>query len=182
MSHPGGRRDDGSRPLRRFSELRRRRLRFDEAVLERIAMSRGGLLFLLKVAPRVDRILIPRSKGRLSSTGLDKVGLVTTTGARSGLPRTHPLVLIDDGDGLLAIGSNYGRASHPAWTHNLDADPDCTVEFCGPPRPYRAELLSGPARERAWTTATDFYAGYERYAASAAPRVIKLYRLRAVTS
>ena len=41
--------------------------------------------------------------------GIDKVGLVTTTGAKSGQQRTQPLVLLDDGDGLLAIGSNYGR-------------------------------------------------------------------------
>ena len=88
------------------------------------------------------------------------------------------MVLIDDGDGLVAIASNYGRAPHPAWSYNLDAHPECEVEFKGAPAPYRAELLEGPARAAAWTTAVDFYAGYEPYRVSAAPRVIKLYRLR----
>jgi deazaflavin-dependent oxidoreductase (nitroreductase family) len=164
--------------LRRHSDLRGRRLRFDEALLERFAMSRAGLQFLLKIAPRIDKAMIPRTGGRFSSTGRDKVGLVTSTGAKSGLQRTHPLVLIDDGDGLLAIGSNYGRPPHPAWAHNLDANPDCEVQFRGPTAPYRAELLTGADRERAWATAVDFYAGYERYRLSAAPRVIKVYRLR----
>lgn len=164
--------------LRRHSDLRGRRLRLDEALLERFAMSRAGYWFLLQVAPRIDKVVIPRTNGRLSSTGRDKVGLVTTTGARSGHPRTHPLVLIDDGDGLLAIGSNYGRARHPDWSANLLAHPECTVEFRGAPASYRAELLDGDARASAWATAVDFYAGYERYRAACAPRTIRLFRLR----
>src|SRR5271166_2063144 len=97
------------------------------------------------------------------------------TGAKSGEPRTHPLALIDDSDGLLAIGSNYGRANHPAWSANLLAHPECTVEFMGPPTRYRAEPLAGDARASAWATATDAYAGYERYRASCAPREIRVF-------
>jgi deazaflavin-dependent oxidoreductase (nitroreductase family) len=165
---------------RRESRIRGRRLRIDEALLERFAMSRAGYQFLLRIAPRIDKVLIPRTKGRVSSTGFDKVGLVTTTGAKTGVARTHPLVLIDDGDGLVAIGSNYGRAGHPAWSANLLADPECTVEFRGPPARHRAELLSGEARAQAWATAVDFYAGYERYKTNCAPREIRVFRLRPV--
>lgn len=163
--------------LRRESEHRGRRLRFDEVLLERFAMSRAGYRFLLHVAPRVDKAIIPRTRGRLSSTGVDKVGLVTSTGAKTGAARTHPLVLIDDGAGLLAIGSNYGRPGHPAWSANLLAHPTCTVEFRGTPSEHRAELLTGDARARAWATAVDFYAGYERYRTSCAPREIRVFRL-----
>jgi deazaflavin-dependent oxidoreductase (nitroreductase family) len=150
--------------------------------MERALMSPAGYQFLIRLAPRIDKVLIPRTNGRLSSAGIDRVGLVTTTGAKSGLPRTHPLVLIDDSDGLLAIGSNYGRAHHPAWTANLLAHPECTVEFMAPPAQYRAELLTGDARASAWARATDFYAGYERYRASCAPREIRLFRLRPVAA
>ena len=141
-------------------------------------MSRAGYWFLLYLAPRIDKVVIPRSNGRLSSAGLNTVGLVTTAGAKSGRPRTHPLTLIKDGDGLLAIGSNYGRANHPAWSANLLANPDCTVEFRGPPARYKAELLTGDARATAWAKAVDFYAGYERYQARCAPREIRVFRLR----
>ena len=79
-------------------------------------MTSVGYQYLMHLAPRIDRIVIPRTKGRLSSAGKDKVGLVTTTGAKSGQSRTQPLALIDDGDGLLAIGSNYGRPPHPSWS------------------------------------------------------------------
>ena len=161
----------------RHSSLRGRRLRLDEALLEKFAMSRAGYQFLLRVAPRIDRFVIPKTKGRLSSTGIDKVGLVTTTGAKSGRKITQPLVLIDDGNGLLAIGSNYGRPTHPGWSANLIANPQCEVEFRGPTRTCTATLLTGDGRAAAWETAVDFYAGYERYRQTCAPREIRLFRL-----
>lgn len=163
---------------RRFSPYRGRRLRFDEALFERIAISRVGSLLGKHLAPRVDKVLIPRTRGRLSTMGVDKVGLVTTTGAKSGRPRTQPLALIDDGDGLLAIASNYGREKHPSWSANLLAHPDCTIELNGPPAPYRAELLTGDERAAAWATAVDVYAGYENYRENCAPRQIRVFRLR----
>ena len=166
--------------FRRESAVRGRRLRFDEAVFERLAMSRAGKLFAVRLAPRFDKVVIPRTKGRLSSAGIDTVGLVTTTGAKSGQPRTQPLILIEDSDGLLALGSNYGREKHPAWSANLVAHPECTVEFRGPPAQYRAEVLTGDARAAAWATVVDFYAGYENYRASCAPREIRVFLLRPI--
>ena len=167
-------------PLGRESPLRGRRLRIHESLMERALMSPVGYQFLLHVAPRIDRVLIPPTSGRLSSMGIGRVGLVTTTGAKSGLQRTHPLTLIKDSDGLLAIGSNYGRPKHPGWSANLLAHHDCTVEFMAPTAQYRAELLTGDARASAWATAADFYAGYESYRASCAPREIRVFRLRPV--
>ncbi|ORB83757.1 nitroreductase family deazaflavin-dependent oxidoreductase [Mycobacterium kansasii] len=149
--------------------------------MERVLISAVGDLFVLHVAPRVDKALIPRTNGRLSSVGWNKVGLLTSTGAKSGKPRIQPLTFLEDGDTLLAIGSNYGRPNHPGWSANLLTHPDCTVEFKGPPRRYRAELLRGDARAKAWATAADFYAGYERYRAKCAPREIRVFRLRPVT-
>ncbi len=130
-------------PLRRWSPIRGRRLRLDEVLIERALMSPAGYQFLVHLAPRIDQLLIPRTNGRLSSAGVDTVGLVTTTGVKSGLPRTQPLALIDDSGGLLAIGSNYGRPMHPSWSANLLAHPECTVEFRTAPAQYRAELLIG---------------------------------------
>jgi deazaflavin-dependent oxidoreductase (nitroreductase family) len=155
-------------------------LRIHESLMESALMSPVGYQFLLHLAPRIDKVLIPPTRGRLSSIGIGRVGLVTTTGAKSGLQRTQPLTLINDSDGLLAIGSNYGRPKHPGWTANLLAHPECTVEFMAPTAQYRAELLTGDARASAWARATDFYEGYERYRASCAPREIRVFRLRPV--
>ncbi|WP_253866935.1 nitroreductase family deazaflavin-dependent oxidoreductase [Mycobacterium asiaticum] len=164
--------------FRRESPTRGRRLRLDEALIEHALMTPVGYQFLLHVAPRIDKAVIPRTKGRLSSAGVDKVGLVTSTGAKSGRRRTHPLALFEDGDALLAIGSNYGRPNHPAWSANLLAHPECTVEFRGPPKRHKAELLTGEERAAAWARAIDFYAGFENYRISCEPREIRVFRLR----
>jgi hypothetical protein len=65
--------------LRRESPIRGRRLRLDEALMERALMSPAGYRFLLHLAPRIDKVLIPPTRGRLSSIGIGRVGLVTTT-------------------------------------------------------------------------------------------------------
>lgn len=165
-------------PLRRHSESRGRKLKLSEALTEKFAMSKAGYWSLLNVAPKVDKVIIPRTKGRLSASGIDKVGLLTSTGAKSGVERVQPLVCIDfDEDSILLIGSNYGREKHPAWTHNLMANPDCTLEFRGDPAPYVARMLEGEDYDRAWELAVDFYAGYANYKTNCAPRRIRIARL-----
>src|SRR5215467_14220992 len=55
--------------------------------------------------------------------------LLTTTGARSGLPRTAPLVYTRDGDRYVIVGSRAGASVHPAWYHNLQTNRRATVEL-----------------------------------------------------
>lgn len=144
-------------------------------------MSRVGYRYLLHLAPRIDRFLIPRTHGRWSSVGKGTVGLLTATGAKSGQPREAPVLPVPEPEGtLLLIGSNYGRAGHPAWSANLLAHPECTLIYEGDERRFRARLLEGVEREAAWARAADSYAGYEAYKASAAPRVIRVFRLEPV--
>ena len=163
--------------FRRYSTYLGRRARFDEAVLEKLVTSPLGTLYTMHVAPRIDRQLIPRTNGRWSSLGPNRVGMLTSTGAKSGVQRTNPVALIDVSDGLLAIGSNYGRPAHPSWSANLAAHPDCEVEFRGPRASYRATLLTGEERKQAWESAVDYFAGFTRYAERCAPRQIRVFKL-----
>ncbi|HVE93984.1 MAG TPA: nitroreductase family deazaflavin-dependent oxidoreductase [Acidimicrobiales bacterium] len=141
----------------RYSESRGRQITRLEDLAERAAMSRVGYQYLLHVAPVIDRVVIPRTEGRWSSAGKDLVGMVTTTGAKSGLPRPQPLVCIPENDDtLLLIGSNYGRAHHPSWVYNLSANSHCTVTFRGTTRDYDANELDGDERRRAWDRAVDW--------------------------
>ncbi|GAB3872288.1 hypothetical protein GCM10027610_137470 [Dactylosporangium cerinum] len=74
---------------------------------------------------RLDRWLQRRSKGRIvpiNAAGVNTL-LLTTTGRRSGQPRSQPLLFVRDGGDFIVIGSNWGQAHHPAWTSNLLADP-----------------------------------------------------------
>lgn len=160
---PGFRGYPASVTLRRESPYRGRRVGLVEALTERVLISPLGFAYTLKVAPRLDRFVIPRTHGRLSSLGRNRVGLLTTTGAKSGQLRTQPVALIDVGDGLLATGSNYGRPSHPSWSANLIAHPECEVEFRGPRKRYQARLLGGDERAGAWDTITDWSVNFLHY-------------------
>ncbi|MFH8346653.1 nitroreductase family deazaflavin-dependent oxidoreductase [Streptomyces sp. NPDC018045] len=77
--------------------------------------------------------------------------LLTTTGAKTGLPRTTPAVYLPDGEDRLAVfASNGGSPTAPAWYHNLTAHPVATVE--AGTRTYRARATeaAGADRERLW--------------------------------
>ncbi|RLU94758.1 nitroreductase family deazaflavin-dependent oxidoreductase [Streptomyces griseocarneus] len=77
--------------------------------------------------------------------------LLTTRGARSGLPRTTPLVHLPDGDRLLVFASNGGAPVAPAWFHNLMAAPDeAVVEVGAERRPVRARLVDESEHDAVW--------------------------------
>lgn len=57
--------------------------------------------------------------------------ILTTTGAKSGELRENPLVFTRDGDRLVVIASKGGAPTHPAWYHNLLANPEVEVEVLG---------------------------------------------------
>src|ERR671927_20150 len=74
--------------------------------------------------------------------------LLTTTGARSGQPRTTPLAYTVDGDRLVVIASKGGAPTHPDWYHNLRAQPEVTVELGTETFPARATIPQGAERQR----------------------------------
>ena len=90
--------------------------------------------------------------------------LLTTTGAKSGQPRTAPMMYIPDGDRLLVIASNAGAAKHPDWYHNLVAHPQVTVEVRDETYEATASVATGEERQRLWTKvveAAPFFAEHQ---------------------
>jgi deazaflavin-dependent oxidoreductase (nitroreductase family) len=83
--------------------------------------------------------------------------LLTTTGAKSGLPRTSPMMYVKDGNRLLVIASNIGAPKHPDWYHNLVAHPKVTVEVG--PETYEATAIVtiGDERQRLWNMILEGY-------------------------
>ena len=75
----------------------------------------------------IDRWLWRRDRGAHSRVLHFPGLLLTTTGARSGQPRTQPLIYRRDGADFVVVGTNWGQQHHPAWTANLLAYPDATV-------------------------------------------------------
>ena len=74
--------------------------------------------------------------------------ILTTTGARSGLPRTTPLIYTRDGDRIVVIASKGGEPAHPDWYHNLVANPEATVELGAETFQARAIKAEGAERQR----------------------------------
>ena len=91
--------------------------------------------------------------------------LLTTTGARTGQPRTAVINAFRDGDAWLIAGSMGGSARHPAWARNLAKQPEAEIEIEGRQLHVRAESLHGEERDRGWErikAESPMYAGYEQ--------------------
>lgn len=114
--------------------------------------------------------------GRLFALGQQSL-MITTTGRTSGLPRTTPLLYAADGDSFVVIGSNWGRAHHPAWSSNLIANPLATVAVRGEEIRVRAMLVTGPERERLRALLLKVWPGYTSYEKRARGRDLRIFRL-----
>jgi deazaflavin-dependent oxidoreductase (nitroreductase family) len=124
---------------------------------------------------RVDRVLLPLSHGRFSISVGQQVGMLETVGAKSGEPRRIPLLFVRDGDRVILIASMGGAPRHPAWLHNIRANP--RVSFLGPrgtTGDYVAREAEGDERARLWDEAVDYYAGYAEYKIRAGKREIPI--------
>jgi deazaflavin-dependent oxidoreductase (nitroreductase family) len=140
--------------------------------------------FFARTLHKLDEPILRRSGGKRSLTawltGLPIVEL-TTTGARSGLPRTLPIVGVPDGDRLVLIASNYGQEHNPAWYYNLKANPRCSVAFRGRQLEMQAYEADGEERQRLWDLDLTVYPTRASYARWAPHRHIPVLVLEPVT-
>jgi deazaflavin-dependent oxidoreductase (nitroreductase family) len=161
-----------------MSPEQRRHMSVYERTLEKIARMPIGDWYMKKIAPRLDPPLLRLTGGRVSSVYPVPIMLLTTTGAKTGQPRTLPLLYVTDGDHLILIASNYGKTSHPTWYRNLLANPKAEVRAGSRSGTYTAsEITDAAERDRAWDLALDMYAGYGDYEGRAGDRRIPLLRL-----
>jgi deazaflavin-dependent oxidoreductase (nitroreductase family) len=136
--------------------------------------------WIIHVSAKVDPPLLKLSNGWVSSFGVTPVLLLTHTGAKSGVRRETPLVYAKDGEDLVLVASKGGSPSHPAWFHNLAANPQCEVVVKGASGTYIATETHGADRARLWQKASELYAGYDTYQQRAGTRLIPVMRLRRV--
>lgn len=151
-----------------------------QRALQRLAATAWAGWLLSRTLHYIDRPLMRLTRGRVSLPGLI-IGLpvlaLTTTGAKSGIPRTVPLVYIAAGDNIVLIASYFGSDRHPAWYRNLCAHPTATVALDGHTANYVARELHGAERERYWRAAVSLYCGYAAYERRARGRIIPVVLL-----
>jgi deazaflavin-dependent oxidoreductase (nitroreductase family) len=97
--------------------------------------------------------------------------LLTTTGAKSGEPRTTPLVYTRDGDHLVIVASNGGAPSHPSWFLNVLAHPEVTVEVGSERLTMRAAVAEGEARDRLYARQAAAMPAFTAYQAKTERRI-----------
>jgi F420H(2)-dependent quinone reductase len=116
----------------------------------------------------VHTFLYQRTGGRLGHTipGVPgKMLLLDHVGAKSGVKRTSPLLYVWDDEDIVIVASKGGFPKHPAWYHNLIANPDTTVQVGSEQRAVRARVATPEEYERLWAKAVAAYHGYEDYKA-----------------
>jgi deazaflavin-dependent oxidoreductase (nitroreductase family) len=89
--------------------------------------------------------------------------LLTTTGRKSGEPRTMPLIFREDGDRWVIVASKGGYPNDPGWYKNLLESPDATIQVLDEEIPVRASTAAGAERERLWKLMTEVWPDYDAY-------------------
>jgi deazaflavin-dependent oxidoreductase (nitroreductase family) len=89
--------------------------------------------------------------------------LLTTTGRKSGQPRTSPLIFAQDGDDYLVVASMGGAPQHPQWYLNLTANPEAEVQVKGDVIPVTARTASDDEKPRLWKIVTEQWPNYDVY-------------------
>ncbi|MGW0891307.1 nitroreductase family deazaflavin-dependent oxidoreductase [Saccharopolyspora sp. NPDC002578] len=89
--------------------------------------------------------------------------LLTTTGRKSGQDRTTPLLYLRDGQRVVLVASQGGLPKHPAWYHNITANPEVTVQIGKDVQRLRARVAEGPERAELWAKLLELYADFDSY-------------------
>ncbi|MEE9285384.1 MAG: nitroreductase family deazaflavin-dependent oxidoreductase [Dehalococcoidia bacterium] len=119
---------------------------------------------LIKAFARFHALVYRLSRGRLLArlSGNDML-LLTTTGRKSGKPRTLPLLFVKDGDRYVVVASFGGAPRHPAWYLNLVSNPAVAVQVRSRKILARAETAGPEDRARLWPQVVAAYAAYDEY-------------------
>src|SRR5919112_6282507 len=111
-----------------------------------------------------DQVELYESSGGTRGTTLRDTGLpvviMTNRGARSGKLRKTPVMRVEHGGRYLAVASQGGAPSHPAWYANLLADPQVELQDGPAKRDMVARELSGAEREQWWQRAVEAFPPY----------------------
>lgn len=143
-----------------------------QKAMHTLGTSAAGRWYGINIGARIDPLLLRLSGGRFATTAFFPLVLLTTRGRKTGQERTVPLVYFTRGDEVVLMASSFGRAKHPAWYHNVKADPHVRISSRGVELAYVARETEGAERDRLYDLATRLYRGYGLYAERATNRTI----------
>jgi deazaflavin-dependent oxidoreductase (nitroreductase family) len=151
-----------------------------QRALQALVASRGGAWFFSRALPPLDSWVQRRTDHRHTVpsllAGLPVVDL-TTTGRKSGLPRTAHLIGIPYEDTLALLGTNFGQQSTPAWVLNLEAEPAATLSYRGVTLDVVARPASAVEQAEVLARSEEFYIGYRKYQTRIEGRRLRVFVL-----
>jgi deazaflavin-dependent oxidoreductase (nitroreductase family) len=101
-----------------------------------------------------------------------RILLLDHTGAKSGIKRTSPVMYHEYGDAIVVAASKGGQPTHPAWFHNLMANPDTRIQIGSEVHRVHARLATDEERDRLWKELVAMFPGYDFYERNAKGRTI----------
>lgn len=143
-----------------------------------VSRTKGMRWLMRTVQPTLDMKLKGTRFAPSTFGGVDTpLCYLTTTGRKSGEPRTVPLVYVSTADDAVAVvASNYGQKHHPAWSYNLDANASGSLEINGEARPVVARSATAAETSELWPQFSAVWPGYDTYR-EITDRDIKMYLL-----
>jgi deazaflavin-dependent oxidoreductase (nitroreductase family) len=134
--------------------------------LHRLLMSSVLSPVFARILHRADGFVLHLNGGRFTITsliaGLPTI-LLTTIGAKSGLPRVLPIACVPDGEKYALVASNFGQSHFPSWYHNLKKNSECIVRVGDTIRTFIAREIHDDEYESYWNMAVNIYEGYAAY-------------------
>lgn len=156
-----------------------------QRAMQALGASRPGAWLFSKILPPIDTVLQRATRGRHTLPGV-LAGLpvveVTTTGRKSGLPRTAHLIAVPHRDSLALLGTNFGQPSTPTWVLNLEADPHARLHYRDRTATAVARPVEGAEFEEILTRAESLYAGYRKYQGRITGRRLRIFVLDAAAA
>jgi deazaflavin-dependent oxidoreductase (nitroreductase family) len=89
--------------------------------------------------------------------------LLTTTGRRSGEPRTTPLIYGRKGDDFLIVASKGGAPEPPGWYTNLETQPEAEIQVLDERIPVRARTATEAEKPDLWERMVAEWPHYDAY-------------------
>lgn len=146
--------------------------------VNRFSSTRFGSWVARNTAARVDPFVFKLTRGRLTSIGPQTIPqlVLTTTGRKSGKARSVQLGFLAEGDEFVVVASNFGQEHHPAWSLNLQADPNATVQLGKEPIAVTARQLTDEEKAEIWSRVANVIPQMKTYI-KRTDRNIRLFRL-----
>ncbi|MDT5071987.1 MAG: hypothetical protein QOH82_1307 [Mycobacterium sp.] len=119
----------------------------------------------IKWMSKAQTFIFTKTGGKLGSKFLKgtAVGILTTIGRKSGEPRESPLLFLQEGDRIVLVASQGGRATNPMWYLNLVANPKVTFQTTGGVYALTAREATDSERDEYWPKLDAMYPDFVNY-------------------